>query len=102
MDWLLAQDEEEELVMQEDEVKGAAKKTMSIALKEFVTLLMPERISNGLVGFLGAIWNTRALPGWGMISPLNAEGLLLAEYGGDPERRSDQCTAWWPAIWHQM
>jgi len=86
VDWLLAQDGEEVLVMEEDEAKqGAARKVTSIALKAFGTLLEPDKIGKELVGFLGAIWNTRALPGWGMISPQDARSLLLGEHGGDPD-----------------
>lgn len=85
VDWLLAQDGEEELVMAEDDAKPAAKRITSIALKEFGTLLPPEQIGHELVGFLGALWNSRALPGWGMISPLESQGLMLGEYGGDPK-----------------
>jgi len=63
VDWLLAQDGEEVLVMEEDEAKqGAARKVTSIALKAFGTLLEPDKIGEELVGFLGAIWNTRELP----------------------------------------
>jgi len=82
--WLLEQDGEEELVMGRDDAKPVPKRATTIALKEFATLLPPERISNDLVGFLGALWNARALPGWAMISPVDAPGLLLGNHGGDP------------------
>lgn len=82
--WLLHQEAEEEVVMAEDQAKSASKRLRCITLKEFATLLPPEQISHDLVAFLGAIWNTKALPGWSMVSPLDVQGLLLGELGGDP------------------
>lgn len=81
--WLLKQNDNAKLTLQTDPYHDG-ERIISVPVATFRELLDPGVISNKLVGFLGAMWNQQALPGWAMISPKESRKVLHAELGGDP------------------
>ncbi|KAG0127037.1 hypothetical protein HOY82DRAFT_542192 [Tuber indicum] len=47
----------------------------------FTSLLLPGHVNDELVGFLSALWNGRALPGWALMSPQCTTKLLDGRFG---------------------
>ena len=81
--WLLRQEENAKLTLPTNPNQNS-ERIMRVPVATFRELLDPGIISNKLVGFLGAMWNQQALPGWAMIAPKECRKILDAQLGGDP------------------
>lgn len=82
--WLLNQEEQATIRLSPDLYQNT-ESVVELPLATFRELLGLGDISNKLVGFLGDMWNRRALPGWAMISPKDSRNVLDAQLGGDPQ-----------------
>ena len=57
----------------------------TVKLQAFTSFLHPAQIADEPVNFLSRLWTLRALPGWGMISPVNTMKALEGHFGDSPE-----------------
>lgn len=80
--WLLLEDENRELHLPVDSMANNPR-PRQVSLGVFSSFLEPSRVDDRAVGFLSGLWNQRAMPGWGILSPHEASKVLDGSLGSD-------------------
>ena len=83
VEWLLLEDEAREVELPVDRMANNPR-SRQLSLGIFASLLDPSKINDRAVGYLAALWNQRAMPGWGILSPYEAYRLVNGDLGSDP------------------